>query len=150
MDKHKFRLEPTVLSCLIKMYTKCDEPEQVQHIWNNITRGNVKPDNTLYTSILTACAEWAKKSVLDEDSVLVTPALELGKQVHKHLSKSRLRYFHSSIAFNYSHNIKMGLYSLQQCDEYVHKMQPTSVGTWYMAGDEQITRYTLLLYVHSH
>lgn len=93
MEKHKFRMEPSVLSCLIKMYSKCDEPEQVKHIWNYIIRSSVKPDVTLYTSVLTACADWAKKTRFSEEDVMGTPMLEFGKQVHKHITMSRIRYF---------------------------------------------------------
>lgn len=40
MERKKYTLEPTVLSSLLNMYTKCNEPELVQSIWDNIAKSN--------------------------------------------------------------------------------------------------------------
>lgn len=73
------------------MYTKSGQPEQVKHIWDYITQSSIKPDATLYTSILSTIADWANSARISDDRV-ETPMLELGRKVHKHLNTSRLRY----------------------------------------------------------
>jgi hypothetical protein len=88
-------MEPTVLACLMKMYTKCNEPEQVQNIWNTIVNNNIRPDSTLYTTVLTAIAEWAKKSgvpdVTHDETKTTGPMLDLGQTIHRHIISSRIR-----------------------------------------------------------
>jgi hypothetical protein len=68
--------------------------KKVRDIWDTMIRSKAKPDTTLYTSILTACADWAKSSDMpDEANLNATPMLDLGKKVHKHIIHNNIRYF---------------------------------------------------------
>lgn len=96
LRNHNFRLEPTVCASLLKMYTKCNDPKQVVPIWSDITKQRINLDATLYTSLLSACAEWAKAiSVPSEASgdpdQPVGNVLELGQQIHEHIVKTKFR-----------------------------------------------------------
>lgn len=92
IETHRYRLEPTVLSCLIKMYSKCNQPEQVKELWNAMIKNRIRPDTMLYTSVLTACADWAKKwNATEEDDLKNSPILDLGRKVHKHIVDHGIR-----------------------------------------------------------
>ena len=95
MKLHNLQMEPKVLACLVKMYTKCGEPQQVTHIWQSILKHRIVPDATLYTALLTACADWAKTTVaVDElcESKDISGVLGVGRMIHNHVIKSRTRY----------------------------------------------------------
>jgi hypothetical protein len=97
MQNNKFKMEPTIYACLAKMYSKCNEPEQVASLWGSIEQSRVRLDSTLYTSLLTACADWAKKvSAPSEASgtdveINTGTMLKLGKQIHEHILRSMIR-----------------------------------------------------------
>lgn len=91
MEMNKFQMGPEVLSHLATMYTKFNEPEQVQKLWNIVIKDNVNCNTILYNTILIGCADWAKKCDHDISGTL-SPSLQLGKSIHKHMIKSRIVY----------------------------------------------------------